>query len=143
MKRYIKSNSTQDDVFMFMDYYADIGPDTNGMDGDDFSCLGKFFAKDLATAKREFETLKQKYPWLKKDYRSTKYSVHSYYVDNYNEYFDRFPDSEDDIDMNPSAWGGAEYNVFPDLETLIKYLGLDKEPYTGDYDEDDELPFTI
>lgn len=139
MKKYIKSSSEKDfDIFMLMEYFADTGPDTTGMDGDEFYCLGKFYAPSLESAKRE---LASKYPWLKKQYFG--YTCRSIYVDNYNEYFDQYPEDEGDIDMNPSAMGGVKYNIFSDLETLIKYLGLDKEPYAGDYDEDDELPFTI
>lgn len=139
MKRYIKSSNT-DDVFMLMGYWADVGPDTTGMDGDDFDCYGKFFAPDLATAKRELEIIKKKYPWI--DGSDNSNIVHQVYVDNYNEYFDSEPQSESDIDMNPSAWGGVKYNVFSSLEALIEYLGWDR-PRSSNYSEDDELPFTI
>lgn len=130
------------DVFMLMEYSADIGPDTNGMDGDDFYCLGKFYADSLEAAKKELEAIKEKYPWLNE--MGSKYTARNIYVDEYNSYFDYQPEDEDDIDMNPSAWGGAEYNVFPDLEALIEYLDFDKNPY-GNYNNypDDELPFGI
>lgn len=130
------------DVFMLMEYSADIGPDTNGMDGDEFYCLGKFYADSLEAAKKELEAIKEKYPWLNE--MGSKYTARSIYVDKYNSYFDYQPEDEDDIDMNPSAWGGAEYNVFPDLEALIEYLDFDKNPY-GNYNNypDDELPFGI
>jgi len=140
---YISSATETDtsDVFMLMDYSADIGPDTNGMDGDEFYCLGKFYADSLQVAKQELEAIKEKYPWLKD--MGSKYTARNIYVDKYNSYFDYQPEDEDDIDMNPSAWGGAEYNVFPDLEALIEYLDFDKNPY-GNYNyEDDELPFNI
>lgn len=126
------------DVFMLMEYSADIGPDTNGMDGDDFYCLGKFYAGSLEVAKKELEAIKEKYPWLNE--MGSKYTARNIYVDEYNSYFDYQPEDEDDIDMNPSAMGGVRYNVFSDLETLIEYLGFDKN--SGDYD-DVELPFEI
>ena len=136
MKRYVKSNSEPYDVFMLMEYSADTGPDTTGMDGDEFYCLGKFFAPSLEEAKRELES---KYPWLRKQYFG--YTFRSIYVDKYNEYFDQYPEDENDIDMNPSAMGGVRYNIFSDLDTLIKYLGLDKK---SEYkDDDDGLPFEI
>lgn len=137
MKRYIRSSETSNDIYMLMQYSADIGPDTNGMDGDEFYCLGKFYAPSLESAKKE---LADKYPQLANK-GSDKYTVRNIYVDNYNEYFDDFPEDEDDIDMNPSAWGGEAYNVFPDLTTLIEYLGLDKS-YADDND-DIGLPFDI
>lgn len=145
--RYILSDediSTTNNVFMLMEYSADIGPDTSGPDGDEFYCLGKFYAPSLAEAKSEMKALKDRYPWLKK--QTTKYTVRDIYVDNYNEYFDHFPEDEDDIDMNPSAYGGVEYNIFADLETLIEYLGLNEQGrYWDEYDdeEDVELPFNL
>ena len=141
MNSYITCDSDSNEVFMLMEYTADIGPDTNGMDGDDFRCLGKFYAPSLAEAKSQLEVIKAKYPWL--DNLSSKYTAVSIYVDEYNSYFDYQPEDEDDIDMNPSAMGGVKYNVFSDLETLIEYLDFDKSPY-GNYNyEDDELPFSI
>lgn len=137
MKKYIRSSETPSNIYMLMQYTADIGPDTNGMDGDDIYCLGKFYAPSLEAAKKELTT---NWPWLANN-GSDKYSVRNIYVDNYNEYFDSFPEDEDDINMNPSAWGGEEYNVFPDLAALIEYLGLDKS-YADDND-DTELPFDI
>lgn len=137
--RYMVYANTEnsDNIYMLMQYSADIGPDTNGMDGDEFYCLGKFYAPSLEAAKKE---LVDNYPWLANK-GSNKYTVRNIYVDNYNEYFDDFPEDEDDIDMNPSAWGGEEYNVFPDLTTLVEYLGLDKS-YADDNDDTD-LPFDI
>ena len=151
MKRYIKSDSgfgKDFDVFMLMGYSADTGPDTTGMDGDDFWCYGKFFAKDLATAKRELEQIKNKYPWLKSENMSTRYYHQDIYVDKYNEYFDKpDPEDEDDIDMNPSAMGGVDYNAFPDLETLIEYEGMNNErKWRTGYSDDDPyegLPFGL
>lgn len=147
--RYILSDediSATSDVFMLMEYSADIGPDTSGPEGDEFYCLGKFYAPSLSEAKSEMEALKNKYPWLKKDAMSSRYTVRDIYVDNYNEYFDHFPEDEDDIDMNPSAYGGVEYNVFADLETLIEYLSLNEQGryWNEDDDEEDvELPFNL
>lgn len=152
MKRYIKSDSgfgKDFDVFMLMGYSADVGPDTTGMDGDDFWCYGKFFAKDLATAKKELEQIKNKYPWLKSENMSSRYWHRDIYVDKYNEYFDKpLPESEDDIDMNPSAMGGVDYNAFPDLETLIEYEGMnDERKWRTGYSDDDDpyegLPFGL
>lgn len=131
MKRYIKS-STSEDVFMLMNYSADTGPDTMGMEGDSFYCYGKFFAPSLESAKRDLERLKRTYPALK--------DRTGLYVDSYNPHFDSDPMTEDDIDMNPSAWGGVDYNVFSDLETLVKYFGLTKPYYS---DDEVDLPFTI
>ena len=140
MKRYIKSNSEPDDIFMLMEYTTDIGPDTSGPSGDNFYCLGKFYASSLLEAKKELEAIKNKYPWLKE--MGSKYTARSIYVDNYNSYFDSQPEDEDDIDMNPSAWGGADYNIFMNLETLIEYLGYDKN-MNADDDDDEGLPFEV
>ena len=137
MKTYIKCSSDSNEVFMLMEYTADIGPDTNGMDGDEFYCLGKFYADSLQSAKQELEAIKEKYPWLKD--MGSKYTAINIYVDKYNSYFDYQPEDEDDIDMNPSAMGGAQYNVFSDLDTLIEYLGFDKN--LEGHDDDVGLPF--
>lgn len=149
MKRYIKFDSgfgKDFDVFMLMGYSADTGPDTTGMDGDDFWCYGKFFAKDLATAKRELEQIKNKYPWLKSENMSSRYYHRDIYVDNYNEYFD-LPTREIEDDYgNPMD---VDNNVFADLETLIEYEGMNNENWweTGysDFDDASEstLPFEL
>ncbi len=138
MKTYIKCGSDSDEVFMLMEYTADIGPDTTGMDGDDFYCVGKFYAPSLEEARSQFVAIKAEYPWIGK--QSSKYTVRDYYVDKYNAYFDYQPEDEDDIDMNPSAMGGARYNVFSDLDLLISYLGWDKGPVEFGND-DEKLPF--
>lgn len=129
MKRYVRASfSEPDDVYMLMRYYPDSGE--NGMSGDMYICQGKFFASSLPYAKHELEVLKKTCPRLQGNF----------YVTEYNDYFDPQPESEDDIDMNPSAWGGEEYNVFANLETLVHYLGLDGPAYS---DDAEELPFTI
>ena len=137
MKRYIKSDSgfgKDFDVFMLMDYSADIGPDTMGPAGDGFDCYGKFFSKDFATAKKELEALKAKYPWLSDESRSSKYYVNSLYVDKYNPYYDS-ADSDDPMDV--------DNNVFVNLEALAKYLGMDNEYNWKTGYPDDGLPFEL
>lgn len=149
MKRYIKSDSgfgKDFDVFMLMGYSADTGPDTTGMDGDDFWCYGKFFAKDLATAKRELEQIKNKYPWLKSENMSSRYYHRDIYVDNYNAYFDSPTREIEDEYGNPMD---VDNNVFADLETLIEYEDMNNENWweTGysDFDDapEDTLPFEL
>ena len=132
MKRYIKSDSgfgKDFNVFMLMGYWADTGPDTAGMGGDEFNCYGKFFAKDLATAKNELKSLEAKYPWI----NDSQYNGTQVYVDNYSEYFDSATREEQDEYSNPYD---VDNNVFQNLETLIEYLGWDKAPYSGDFDVD-------
>ena len=133
------------DVFMLMGYYADTSPDTTGMDGDDFWCYGKFFAKDLATAKRELEQIKNKYPWLKSENMSSRHYHRDIYVDNYNEYFDSPTREIEDDYGNPMD---VDNNVFENLEALIEYEGMNNENWwrTGYSDFDDEpdgLPFEL
>lgn len=133
MKFYIKSSSDNTnmdkdfDVFMLMDYHADTGPDTMGMEGDTFDCLGKFFSKNLETAKQELKAIQEKHPGLKNM---------GWYVTAYNPHFDT--NSND-----PNDYYSVDNNVFGDLETLVKYsVDLD---YFDNYDkyanEVDELPF--
>lgn len=117
------------DVFMLMEYTADTGPDTTGMEGDTFNCLGKFFSKDLATAKEELKRVQAKHPGL-------EHMCYDLYVTEYNSYFDN---SSDD----PADYYDADNNVFPDLETLVEY-GFDQD-YLDNYDkyaeDSQELPF--
>lgn len=121
------------DIFMLMGYQADFGPDTMGMEGDDFWCYGKFFARDLASAKAELAAIKSKYPWIEED-------VTQVYVSEYNEYFDSDTREEQDEYGNPYD---VDNNVFQDLETLVEYLGWNEQPYYYGKDEDnsDGLPF--
>ena len=139
MKKYIKSSSGKDfDIFMLMGYWADFGPDTMGMDGDEFNCYGKFFAKDLTTAKNELKSIIAKYPWI----NDPEYDRTQVYVSEYNEYFDSATREEQDEYGNPYD---LDNNVFQNLETLIDYLGWNEKPYYygRDDDEDNGLPFTI
>ena len=150
MKRYIKSNSgfgKDFDVFMLMGYSADTSPDTTGMDGDDFWCYGKFFAKDLATAKRELEQIKNKYPWLKSENMSSRCCHNDIYVDNYNEYFDSPTREVYDDYGNPAD---VDNNVFVNLEALIEYEGMNDERtwhwrinYIDDDASEETLPFDL
>lgn len=115
------------DVFMLMDYRADTGPDTMGMEGDTFNFLGKFFSKDLATARGELRLVQAKHPGL-------EYLCSGLYVTEYNPYFDG---SSDD----PADYYDADNNVFADLETLVEY-SFDKD-YLDNYDkyvEDSQEP---
>lgn len=117
------------DVFMLMDYHADTSPDTMGMEGDTFDCLGKFFSKNLETAKQELKAVQEKHPGLKNMYSGL-------YVTAYNPYFDTNSGDPDD-------YYSVDNNVFSDLEALVEY-GVDPD-YLDNYDkyanEVDELPF--
>lgn len=123
------------DVFMLMDYRADTGPDTMGMEGDSFDCLGKFFATDLQSAKDELASILAAHPELKD-------CCPCLYVTEYNEYFDSATREEQDEYGNPYD---VENNVFADLDTLIEkcfdwdYINSWAQGTT----KDDELPFPI
>lgn len=109
------------DIYMLMEYSADTGPDTMGMEGDEFYCLGKFFAKDLATAKREFESAKSKH---------SNFDFSGLYIDNYNEYFD--DGAENDFGMP---------EVYDSIESLIDTL--DNEEYYWRQKMSTDLPFDL
>lgn len=120
------------DIFMLMCYMPDLGPDTMGMEGDQFDCYGKFFAKDLPSAKRELETIKTKYPWIDN-------FGGQIYVADYSEYYDSATREEQDEYGNPYD---VDNNVFYNLEALVEYLGWDEQPYYyGKEDESEGLPF--
>lgn len=122
------------DVFMLMDYSADTGPDTTGMEGDTFDCLGKFFATDLETAKKELADILEQHPELKE-------ACPGLYVSNYIEYFDSPTREEQDEYGNPYD---VDNNVFANLQALVDHC------FDWDYinswaqgiAEDDELPFS-
>ena len=107
------------DIFMLMEYWADTGPDTMGMEGDRFYCLGKFFAKDLATARREFESAQSKHP---------NFDFSGLYVDNYNEYFDDGAENE---------FGMPE--VYDSIESLVD--DIDNGEYYWRQKMSTDLPF--
>lgn len=120
------------DIFMLMGYTADTGPDTTGPDGDEFWCYGKFFAKDLASAKTELETIKTQCPWIE------EYS--QVYISEYNEYFDSDTREEQDDYGNPYD---VDNNVFENLQALVDYLGWEEAPYYWGRDDSNDLPFSI
>lgn len=123
------------DVFMLMDYHSDTSPDTIGMEGDTFDCLGKFFATDLETAKKELADILEQHPELKE-------VCPGLYVSEYVESFDSPTREEQDEYGNPYD---VDNNVFGDLQALVDYC------FDWDYinswaqgtAEDDELPFSI
>lgn len=137
-EKYIKSDSgfgEDFDVFMLMDYSADTGPDTIGMEGDSFDCIGKFFATDLQSAKAELSSILSAHPELNE-------VCPGLYVDVYNPYFDSPTREEQDEYGNPYS---VDNNVFDSLTTLVEkrfdwdYLNN----YAKGMEEDDELPFPI
>ena len=135
---YIASATEADkdfDVFMLMDYSADTGPDTTGMEGDTFDCLGKFFATDLETAKAELKNILEQHPELHE-------CCPNLYVSNYNEYFDSSTREEQDEYGNPYD---VDNNVFGSLSALVeKCFDWDYiNSWAQGTAEDDELPFDI
>ena len=123
------------DVFMLMDYSADTGPDTTGMEGDTFDCLGKFFATDLESAKAELKNILEQHPELHECFPNL-------YVSNYNEYFDSSTREEQDEYGNPYD---VDNNVFGSLSALVeKCFDWDYiNSWAQGTAEDDELPFDI
>lgn len=135
---YIASATESDedfDVFMLIDYSADTGPDTMGMEGDTFDCLGKFFATDLETAKKELDSILEQHPELKE-------VCPGLYVSEYIESFDSPAREEQDEYENPYD---VDNNVFGDLQALVDYC------FDWDYinnlaqgeADDEELPFSM
>ena len=119
MKIYVKSSANEKDfdVFMLMEYCPG-GPE-DGISGDRFYCLGKFYSDNLETAEQEFEAATHKYP--EKDFEGI-------YVTSYNSAFDS---SEED------PYYGMPI-VYPDISTLIE-----KEFAAREDDESVDLPFTL
>lgn len=111
------------DVFMLMDYQADTGPDTMGMAGDRFSCLGKFYASSLEEAGNELKQIKDKVKSENPDFYYAAYS--GLHIIAYDETLDDF--EEDPYYGMPV--------VYPNLSDL-----LDAVIYP-DYSDDNELPF--
>lgn len=106
----VEGADSEYDVFMLMDYAADNGE--NGMEGDDFYPMGKFFAKNLDDAEAQLEVaFKNQADRLK--------NLSNPYVTEYNEYFD---DGEE---------------VYPDLATLIEKNILTPEESADIYDVDE------
>lgn len=97
--------------FMLMEYSSG-GPET-GIEGDDFYCWGKFFAKDEADAKRQLERAKRKF----KDWNFA-----DVYVSEYNDAFD------------------DGYEVYDSLDTLIQ-RSVDAHKGFEEYDDNGELIF--
>lgn len=108
------------DVFMLMEYFP--GDGETGIDGDEFYCIGKFYADDLASAKAEFESIKSAHP---------NFDFHNLYVDNYNEYFDDNEENEYGMPV-----------VYDSIETLIDSMD-NEENYWRQLNEEEELPFNL
>ena len=123
------------DIFMLIDYSADTGPDTMGMEGDTFDCLGKFFATDLETAKKELADILEQHPELKE-------ACPGLYVSTYIESLDSPTREEQDEYGNPYD---VDNNVFGSLQALVDYC-FDWDYLNGlaqGTAEDDELPFSM
>ena len=123
------------DVFMLMEYTADTGPDTMGMEGDTFNCLGKFFATDLESAKKELASILEQHPELKE-------ICPGLYVSEYIESFDSPTREEQDEYGNPYD---VDNNVFADLQALVdRCFDWDYiNSWAQGMADDDELPFSI
>ena len=89
----IKCAEDTQDVFMLMSYSSDYGA---GMDGDEFGCIGKFYAPSLEDAVQEFSKIKEEYPHAFGDV-DTRSGSSSYYIDQYNDYFDNGEKTYSDI----------------------------------------------
>lgn len=70
--------------FMLMAYSSDAEA---GIEGDEFGCMGKFYAPSYDEALAQFDEIRNKYPERFGD-RNTKFTHSSYYVDKYSDYFD-------------------------------------------------------
>ena len=111
-------NSKDFDVFMLMDY----GAGDAGMESDTFTCLGKFFARDLTDAQNQLKQCARKYPEF----------ADGLYVTEYNEYFDDFNE------YDPYDYYSNE--VFQNLEVIFKQWAKNQAEY-DEYAGDDDLPY--
>jgi len=108
--RVTASTDPNDEIFMLMEY--DPGSPEDGMDADDFYCIGKFFARSLQDAKDRLASLEY----------DLQFASGDFYVDEYNEAFD-----DDD-------------EVYSSLDALIQDK-FDFEHIGMDSADDDTLPF--
>jgi len=115
--RPVKGSDAQYDIFMLMYYDSDPGA---GIDGDNFTCLGKFFGESLDEAKVQLEECKAEYPDVAEAF-SGPYS--DLYVDEFNSYFD---DGEE---------------VYSDLSVLFKQMHDNHVGHMELFGDDPDLPF--
>lgn len=108
--RVTASTDPEDKIFMLMEYEPG-GPE-DGMDADNFYCVGKFFAKSLQDAKDRLASLEY----------DLQFASGDFYVSEYNEYFDD---------------GGEVYSSLDALFDSVfdfEYIGMDSS-------DDDTVPF--
>lgn len=91
----IEGADNSDEIYMLMSYSSDAEA---GMDGDDFTCMGKFFAPSHEAAVEDLEKARKKYPHILGD-KEQKGHYSSYYIENYNDYFDDGSEVFSDLDM--------------------------------------------